>query len=153
MEGVTARPGREPALHILPGDLLAPVRVIRESDGRGLRLLRSTCAEPEVREIPGLDVVPKELHASLWRAWGETVPLLRVMKEKWVREWRGWSAARQELLSARCVEDRRRVVEDRTVKFMEFLMGAVVFEARTDDERAEDMARSGRRVGCGLGHG
>eukprot|EP00959_Pyramimonas_sp_CCMP1952_P184766 3863302-Pyramimonas_sp.AAC.1 len=67
------------------------------------------------------------------------------MREKWVREWRGWDAARSELLGAQDVEDRCRVVEDRTVKFMLFLKGALVFEAKTDDERAEEMARSGRR--------
>ena len=123
MEGVAARPGRERALHILPGDLLAPVRVIREADGRALRLLRNACEEPEAREIPGLDFVPTELHAHLWRVWGETAPLLRVMREEWVREWRGWKVAREELLGARDVEDRCRVVEDRTVKFMDFLWG------------------------------
>eukprot|EP00959_Pyramimonas_sp_CCMP1952_P157309 3289458-Pyramimonas_sp.AAC.1 len=83
MEGVAARAGRERALHILPGDLLAPVRVIREADGRALGLLRSACEKPEVREIPGLGFVPEELRAHLLRAWVGRAPLLRVMREKW----------------------------------------------------------------------
>eukprot|EP00959_Pyramimonas_sp_CCMP1952_P221051 4621403-Pyramimonas_sp.AAC.1 len=36
---------------------------------------------------------------------------------------------------------------------MEFLMGEVVFEAKTDGERVADMARDGRCVGAALAHG
>eukprot|EP00959_Pyramimonas_sp_CCMP1952_P256599 5360236-Pyramimonas_sp.AAC.1 len=67
MEGVAAKPGRDRAVHVIPGDLLAPVRVIREADGRALRLLRNACEEPGSWEIPGLNFVPTELHAPLWR--------------------------------------------------------------------------------------
>ena len=50
------------------------------------------------------------------------------MSEKWVREWRGWEAARSELLAAQDMEDQRRAVEDRTVMFMLLLMEALVFD-------------------------
>ena len=63
------------------------------------------------------------------------------MSENWVREWRGWEAARSELLAAQDMEDQRRAVETHTVKVMLFVMEAVVFKSKTDEERAEEMAR------------
>ncbi|CAK0868048.1 unnamed protein product [Prorocentrum cordatum] len=153
MQGVAARKGRAPAVHILPCDLVAPVRVIRESDIRALRLLLSPCEKPEVLDVPGLEFVPGELRAHLWKAWGDAAGLLRVMRETWVRAWQGWEESWDALAGAPDAEDRCRVVEERTCKFMEFLMGEVVFEAKTDGERVADMARDGRCVGAALAHG
>ena len=50
------------------------------------------------------------------------------MSEKWVRKWRGWEAARSELLAAQDMENQRRTVEDHTMKFVLFLMEAVVLD-------------------------
>ena len=153
MQGVASRRGSGPAVHMLPRDLLAPVRIIRESDFRALRVLRGPCERPEAWDVPGLEFVPGELRAHLWRTWGETEPLLRVMQEMWVRGWPGWGEAWDALAGAPDTEDRFRVVEEWTVKFMEFLMGEVVFEAKTDKERAADLTREGRCVGAALAHG
>ena len=38
------------------------------------------------------------------------------MSEKWVREWRGWEAARSELLAAQDTKNQRYAVEDHNVK-------------------------------------
>eukprot|EP00959_Pyramimonas_sp_CCMP1952_P023063 485034-Pyramimonas_sp.AAC.1 len=65
------------------------------------------------------------------------------MQETWVQGWSGWGRAWDALAGAPDAEDKCLIVEDHAVRFMEFLTGALVLEAETDEERAANMARGG----------
>ena len=150
MQGVAARNRDAPAVHILPRDLFAAVRIIREAGFRALRYLSGSFEELVAR---GAGVAPRELRAHLWRARGGAEPLRQIMKESRAPSWPGWGSERDALAGALDAGERFHAAEVHAVKFVDFLMEALVFEAKTDEERVAEMADSGRVAGQGLGHG
>ena len=150
MQGVAPRNRDAPAVHILPRDLFAAVRIIREAGFRALRYLSGSFEELVAR---GAGVAPRELRAHLWRARGGAEPLRQIMKESRAPSWPGWGSERDALAGALDAGERFHAAEVHAVKFVDFLMEALVFEAKTDEERVAEMADSGRVVGQGLGHG
>ncbi|CAK0866693.1 unnamed protein product [Prorocentrum cordatum] len=100
MEAVGARPGRPPAVRMLPGDLFAPVRVLREADFRALRILHNQWTPTESWTLAGAGFAPAELLGHLKDARGDAEPATRVLKEEWVQEWAGRRRAQEVLCDA-----------------------------------------------------
>ena len=75
---------------MLPCDLLAPVRVLRERDFRALALLEDVRHASEGLSFPEANFAPSELLAHFCKAWGDRSALARVLAETWVRAWSGW---------------------------------------------------------------
>eukprot|EP00959_Pyramimonas_sp_CCMP1952_P058341 1218175-Pyramimonas_sp.AAC.1 len=81
MEAVGARPGRPPAVRMLPGDLFAPVRVLREADFRALRILHNQWTPTESWTLAAAGFAPAELLGHLKDARGDAEPVMRVLKD------------------------------------------------------------------------
>ena len=84
MEGVRARHGGPHVKHMLPVDVVAAVRALREIDFRGLTMFEEL--SDEVVGIPAAEAqfAPPALLANLGRAWRDEDALARVLSETWV---------------------------------------------------------------------